>query len=606
MSGAGPFAILRVERMANAGVLAASAAHMARAMPTPNADAGRSHLNEVLIGTADPAADVRRRRDEVHLRANSGWGVEILLTASPGWWRRASDEQRRDWQASTTRWLEAEFGRENIPHLRWHHDETSPHLTGYVIPTKPRDAERGGPSQSYSAEAKFGGAAKLAALQDRYAEAVAHLGLERGVRNSAADHTTISDYYKALRGTDTPTPPSVPMPPVSITNSARERWAEEQSERIAEATRDLSVRARDAGVARKRAGEMTVTAKRAEAERDAARGTAARLSDQVRDIPLAEVLDRWKLQRDPADRNQWRAPPDEGGAGALRVTTKGAKWHDHAAGRGGGGAIDLVAHLGRMQPRDAIGWLAREFGVSSTARAVAARTVRHAEVVAKEAAAGPAPELPLPPEREPTPQNWARARRYLVERRNLPAALVDAEHGAGRIWADQRGSLVWPLTDEDGRRVGFEWRAARDKREGEERAPRGVVPGSRTAAGAYDLPAADSASRDVLVVEGAPDALAARALGFQGRILGVAGTNNGRGLLRALADRLAGAVRWVLGYDADRPGDAAAAEVAEMLPGAERKRPREVDWSAMLLRRRTQRPSTPGPNATAATPRPRP
>ena len=55
-----------------------------------NPDPARAHLNRIIVGTADPAADVRRRRGELHTRTNSGWGVEVLLTASPGWWRGAS------------------------------------------------------------------------------------------------------------------------------------------------------------------------------------------------------------------------------------------------------------------------------------------------------------------------------------------------------------------------------------------------------------------------------------------------------------------------------------------------------------------------------------
>lgn len=582
MSGP-PYAILRVERIPNAGSLAASAAHMARSNPTPNADPARAHLNQIIVGTTDPAADLRHRRDEVHVRTNSGWGVEFLLTASPGWWRTASAEQQREWADRSQRFLEAEFGKENVAHLRWHRDETSPHLTGYVVPTKPRALKaggNGGPSQSYSAEHLLGGRAKLSAMQDRYAAAVADLGLARGVRGSEAEHTTIREYYQALRGAETVEPPAVPTPPMTLTNGARERWAAEQTERVASATRDLAVRAAAAADARKRAGDLTATATRIAGERDAAR----RVSDQVRDIPLDWVLDRWGLERDPADRKQWRAKPDDGGAAARRVTVQGGKWFDHAAQRGGGGAIDLVAHLGRMRAGDAIGWLAREHGVGGTARAIAAKAMQDAPRVAADAAAAPAPELPLPPERAPSEARWTFVRSYLIGHRRLPAELVDAEHAAGRLWADRRGSIVWPLTDADGRRVGFEWRAARAKRQSEQHVPRGVVPGSRSGAGAYDLPAADSACHDMLVVEGALDALAARAQGAQGRIIGVAGTSAGRGLLRELGVRLGAAVRWVLGYDRDGPGEAAAKEVAATLPNPFRRRPPggAKDWGEAL------------------------
>ena len=141
-----PFAIYRHEKIKTAGALAASANHMTRAVPTPNADPRRAQMNRVFIGSDDPAADAaalipaldavddagKKRR-----RSNSVIAIEVLLTASPEWWADASAEQQQDWLDRSTAWLVQEYGRENIAHLRLHGDERTPHLTGYVVPLDP-------------------------------------------------------------------------------------------------------------------------------------------------------------------------------------------------------------------------------------------------------------------------------------------------------------------------------------------------------------------------------------------------------------------------------------------------------------------------------------
>ena len=42
------------------------------------------------------------------------------------------------------------------------------------------------------------GKQKLSAMQDRYFETLKHLGLERGIKGSHAEHTTIQQFYGSL------------------------------------------------------------------------------------------------------------------------------------------------------------------------------------------------------------------------------------------------------------------------------------------------------------------------------------------------------------------------------------------------------------------------
>ena len=80
-----------------------------------------------------------------------------------------------------------------------------------------------------------------------------------------------------------------------------------------------------------------------------------RQADLVRAIPLEVVLTSWGAVRDRRDKSQWRTQ-----RGPLSVTgTKFFNWH---ACHGGGGAIDLVMHLGGWDARQAIDWLWRHLG----------------------------------------------------------------------------------------------------------------------------------------------------------------------------------------------------------------------------------------------------
>ena len=80
-----------------------------------------------------------------------------------------------------------------------------------------------------------------------------------------------------------------------------------------------------------------------------------RQADFVRAIPLEVVLTSWGAVRDQRDKSRWHTP-----RGPLSVTgTKFFSWPDS---HGGGGAIDLVMHLGGWDARQAIGWLWRHVG----------------------------------------------------------------------------------------------------------------------------------------------------------------------------------------------------------------------------------------------------
>ena len=88
-----------------------------------------------------PEIDQRDANGLLLRRSNSVLAVEVLVTASPEWWVEATPAQRQEWQRTTLDWLaEAWGGRQNLAHMRMHGDETTPHLTGYVVPLDERGA----------------------------------------------------------------------------------------------------------------------------------------------------------------------------------------------------------------------------------------------------------------------------------------------------------------------------------------------------------------------------------------------------------------------------------------------------------------------------------
>ena len=83
-------------------------------------------------------------------------------------------------------------------------------------------------------------------------------------------------------------------------------------------------------------------------------GQRRELAQRLRDLPLERVLPLCGGRPDPDDRHKWRTP-----AGALSVT--GPKFMNWTAGTGGGGAIDLLIHLRRLDFKGAVDWLAGHF-----------------------------------------------------------------------------------------------------------------------------------------------------------------------------------------------------------------------------------------------------
>ena len=97
------------------------------------------------------------------------------------------------WVNANIKFLEDEYGKENIVKLELHRDEKTPHFHAIVVPLT-KDGR-------LSAKEVVGDRKKLKSFQDRYAAAMKPFGLERGEEESQNTHITTKEFYQELEKT---------------------------------------------------------------------------------------------------------------------------------------------------------------------------------------------------------------------------------------------------------------------------------------------------------------------------------------------------------------------------------------------------------------------
>ena len=278
----------------------------------------------------------------------------------------------------------------------------------------------------------------------------------------------------------------------------------------------------------------------------------------ARAVPLESVLVFRGAQRDRQDQAKWHTEQ-----GPLSVTgPKFMNWH---GGQGGGGAIDLVMHLAGVDFRTALEWLERHFATRPRARG---------DSTAHEA--GPESPAPEPPRtlRLPAPDArlLGRVRQYLTQCRGLAASVLEPLVQSGKLYADRRGNAVFLLVAGKAQRpVGAELRGTGP------RVWRGMAPGTRKDLGYFWIGA--QGSREIVLCESAIDALSCFQLHPQRICISTSGVRADPPWLDGL---LARGYDIFCGFDADAPGDAAAAHMLALHPAIRRLRPPAHDWNDVL------------------------
>ena len=91
-----PYAIMRAEKLKTFGNVAASLQHCFRERETPNADAARTpdNVHHAARSTDEAMGKLRELLPEKR-RKDAVLAVEYVMTASPEWWKTASQQQQQ-------------------------------------------------------------------------------------------------------------------------------------------------------------------------------------------------------------------------------------------------------------------------------------------------------------------------------------------------------------------------------------------------------------------------------------------------------------------------------------------------------------------------------
>lgn len=189
------FCIFRVDRkFKDIKSLKGFEGHMNRTFKTLNADENRTLNNRILIGNKNIIKDAEEYIEGIKLRKNGVIARDLLLTASPEFFKGKSYGFINKWINCNVEFLKKHFG-ENVRFAVVHLDEMTPHIHALVIPKFKNT--RGKEEYKLSNSLYFDGKEKLSEWQDLYAEHVttSFQELHRGIKNSKARHVKISQYY---------------------------------------------------------------------------------------------------------------------------------------------------------------------------------------------------------------------------------------------------------------------------------------------------------------------------------------------------------------------------------------------------------------------------
>ncbi|WP_138505383.1 MobV family relaxase [Nostoc sp. PA-18-2419] len=554
-----PYAIARIKKLKRSN-LAGSEAHTARLRETPNADPSQNNIR--FIGHHNPNESLdqlvmeRIGEQKRKIRPDAVYCTEILLTASPEYFRpdcptKAGYYEQKEvdlWLEASKKWLESQYGN-RVVRAELHLDEATPHIHAYFVPLDDLGQLR--------AKHFFDGRQKMRQFQDSYSAATEHLGLERGIKGSRAQHQDIKDFYSIVN--------SGIEPNSSLTESQMQAKAA------------LSERAQT------KKQEMEATAKALVKEIEAKDQHIQQLeteklllrqqTEQLRDLPLVDVA--WELGLHQ-DLGRWK------GHGHI-INIDESKFYDFSPDqqKGGGGAIDLVMHVNNCNVRQAVVWLHERFGSAGAERAAIAKAKTVAsEIIQLE----PRDKFRLPVEDK---SKWSSVSNYLAQKRGIPENFVEVLHKRGLVYADDQQNAVFVMRNlgEEPQAIGAFLRGTR----GENNTFKGYEKGTKRREGwfHFHLGGQPSDSPEKVVLLKSPiDAVSFAMLEYQlrgdvppNRTLYMA-VDNPKSLP---VEQLQNIPNLQVAFDSDDSGNAAARVVKELLPQSKRLKCKADDWNQQLI-----------------------
>jgi hypothetical protein len=212
--------VFRTQKITHGGNISASVAHAFRELPTPNANPTLTPLNQVVgpKNVADFNALLKNRLATLEIpRKDSPRVLEYIIGASDDYFV-GKNKKGSKFFSDALKWLHDTHGKENVLLAVVHHDETTPHLSAFVVPVVPN-------TNKLSAKHFVGGKAKLSQLQTSCWEAsAAPQGIERGLIGSKARHVDTNAWKAVIAAEATQ---QVQLPPPGLTARLNPTaWAE--------------------------------------------------------------------------------------------------------------------------------------------------------------------------------------------------------------------------------------------------------------------------------------------------------------------------------------------------------------------------------------------
>lgn len=395
-----PMCVFRIHKLKKWREIGAASAHNLRTISTPNANPNVNNL--VLRGSNTSPRDVvtaaQEKTKDLTIRKNAVLAVEVLLSASPKYFREGREEQYgvydadklQAWRAAMEPWIAEKF-----PHavsIVLHLDEATPH---YQIIDIPLDEKTG----RLNARGKYGGGGLLSKWQDEAAQVVEHLGIKRGLKGSKAEHTKVKQIYKAMSLADKQAPkvPARPKKPAPLTGSrplfgaartaydkeadrykkAREKY--EKDLKIYRAARKalddhnaavaatVGLQALENRKLKRQTGKQAYQADTLTAALDEERASRISMADMLRFIPLGEVLTRlYGATKETSTGRSTSYTLKDGSTLSVAAAREGGEvFYNTATESGGRGAINLILALDGCEYREAIYKLGTTFGEAS-------------------------------------------------------------------------------------------------------------------------------------------------------------------------------------------------------------------------------------------------
>ena len=384
--------VFRVQPVKSASALSGATNHNLRVdVPKASVDPTRTDHNVTLYGTGDIRRDVLGVVSQYPLaHKKSTFCAEMVLSAgveyfdriSPGWREGKYTPAFEQWKQSTVDWLKSEFP--GLAAVNLHMDEQAPHFHAFIVPveTKTIAFRRGekevtriryngvfGDDASVIAQArreKNSELTKLGAMQSRYAKYMQPCGLQRGVKNSRARHTTIEEYQNKLAVNPVPKPRRMPPPPPPPTVADR---AAEALGVETEHQRKMAEHAAACDRVRRENQESINTAfVKADAYQEA--------KEQIVNLRKLLIEKDAQLEQQGAELRQAKERVSALRALPLDDVLRQIG-HEGPPPQGVKNAIDAVQKIGGLSFNESLAWLAHEFGadaVTATAAEVARQT----------------------------------------------------------------------------------------------------------------------------------------------------------------------------------------------------------------------------------------